>query len=144
MKLKTLSLLVFAPLLFSCTKSDRIHAPIIQPYFEMVDAEFNADQAYKTVSYIEQYFRVVGNEGFNKSIYYVEGILQNQGFVEESLATSNDRLTYRIEHRSLEDPTWEPVDGSVSLNSGEALLDFEPNRNMIAINSYSTDGDEKF
>lgn len=144
MKLNTLSLFVIALILLSCSKSEQIHAPFVQAYYEMVDEEFNADQAFKTVSYIEQYFRVVGNEGFNKSIYYVENLLQNQGFVEESLATSDDRLTYRIEQRLLENPTWEPVSGSLSNNSGDTLLNFETNRNMIAINSHSTNGEEKY
>ncbi|MFY0684547.1 MAG: M28 family peptidase [Balneola sp.] len=128
----------------SCSQPDNIHAPIVQPYFEMVDAEFNAEQAFETVAYVEQYFRVVGNEGFNKGIYYVEGLLQDQGFIPDSVASLNDRLTYRIEHRPLDRPTWEPVSGSLNLSSGEELLNFETNRNMIAINSYSTDGNEEF
>jgi hypothetical protein len=109
MKLKYLSVLVLVPLLLSCSKSDQVHAPLALAYFEMIDTEFNSDQAFNTVAYIEKYFRVVGNEGFNKSIYYVEDLLQDHVFVEESLATPNERLTYRIEHRSLERPTWEPV-----------------------------------
>ncbi|MFD2532065.1 M28 family peptidase [Gracilimonas halophila] len=140
----TLLLLAVPSFLFSCSESDQIHAPGVQPYFEMVDSEFNADQAYRTVAYVEQYFRVVGNEGFNNSIHYVEGLLQEQGFIEESEATSGDRLTYRIERRPLERPTWEPVSGSLSLGSGESLLEFETNRNLIAINSYSTDGNEEY
>jgi hypothetical protein len=108
----------------------------------MVDAEFNENQAFETVAYIEQFFRVVGNEGFNKSIYYVENLLNEQGFIPESLASTNDRLTYRIERRELERPTWEPVSGTLSLAPGEQILDFASNRNMIAINSYSTNGNE--
>lgn len=144
MKYTLLLLITVTSFLISCSTPDQIHAPIVQPYFEMIDSEFNADQAHKTVAYVEQYFRVVGNEGFNKSIYYVEGLLQDQGFIEESVASPNDRLTYRIEHRSLEDPTWMPLSGSVSIKAGEALLDFETNRNMIAINSYSTNGNEEY
>lgn len=100
MKLKSLSLLVIAVLSLSCTKTDQVHSPLVQPYFEMTDAEFNAEQAFETVAYIEQYFRVVGNQGFNNSIYFVEELLKNEGFVEESEAASNDRLTYRIEKES--------------------------------------------
>lgn len=144
MKLKSLSLLVIAVLSLSCTKTDQVHAPLVQPYFEMTDAEFNAEQAFETVAYIEQYFRVVGNEGFNNSIYFVEELLKNEGFVEESEATSNDRLTYRIEKRELNRPTWEPVYGMLELGNGEPLLNFDTNRNMMAINSFSTKGVEEY
>ena len=144
MKLKSLSLLVIAVLSLSCTKTDQVHAPLVQPYFEMTDAEFNAEQAFETVAYIEQYFRVVGNEGFNNSIYYVEELLKNEGFVEESEAASNDRLTYRIEKRELNRPTWEPVSGMLELGNGEPLLNFDTNRNMMAINSFSTKGVEEY
>lgn len=144
MKLKSLSLLVIAVLSLSCTKTDQVHAPLVQPYFEMTDAEFNAEQAFETVAYIEQYFRVVGNEGFNNSIYFVEELLKNEGFVEESEATSNDRLTYRIEKRELNRPTWEPVSGILELGNGEPLLNFDTNRNMMAINSFSSKGVEEY
>ncbi|MEO9886713.1 MAG: M28 family peptidase [Balneola sp.] len=144
MKFKSLSLLIIAVLSLSCKKTAQIHAPLVQPYFEMIDAEFNAEQAFETVAYVEQYFRVVGNEGFNNSIYFVEKLLQEEGFIDESEATSNDRLTYRIERRELEKPTWKPISGTLALTSGESILDFNTNRNMIAINSYSTDGNEEY
>lgn len=144
MKLKSLYLLIIATLSLSCIESEQIHAPIVQPYFEMTDAEFNAEQAFETVAYIEQYFRLVGNDGFNNSIHYVEELLKNEGFVEETEASSNDRLTYRIERRELERPTWEPVSGKLELSNGEPLLNFDTNRNMMAINSFSTNGSEEY
>ena len=144
MKPRFFTLLVIAPLFFSCFEPDEIHAPLVQPYYQLVDAEFNADRAFETVAYVEQYFRVVGNEGFDNSIYFVEELLKEDGFIEESEAASNDRLTYRIEHRELESPTWQPVSGSLSLAQGETILDFATNRNMIAINSYSTVGNEDY
>ncbi len=144
MKFRSLSLLIIAVLSLSCNKTDQFHAPLVQPYFEMTDSEFNAEQAFETVAYIEQYFRLVGNEGFNNSIYFVEELLKNEGFVEESEAASNDRLTYRIEKRELNRPTWEPVSGKLQLSNGEPLLNFDTNRNMIAINSFSTNGSEEY
>ncbi|MEQ9090250.1 MAG: DUF4910 domain-containing protein [Balneola sp.] len=144
MKFKSLSLLIIAVLSLSCNKTNQFHAPLVQPYFEMTDSEFNAEQAFETVAYIEQYFRVVGNEGFNNSIYFVEELLKNEGFVKESEAASNDRLTYRIEKRELSRPTWEPVSGILELSNGKPLLNFDTNRNMIAINSFSTNGSEEY
>src|SRR5690554_999340 len=144
-KHSVLSLLsIFLFLACSNPKTISVHHPTVAPYYEMVDAEFDGQKAYETVAYVEQFFRVVGNDGFDNSIYFVENILKNEGFVEESEATATDRLTYRIEHRPLSKPTWQPVSGSLSLASGAELLNFETNRNMIAINSYSTQGAKEF
>jgi hypothetical protein len=110
----------------------------------MIDQEFDESQALQTVAYVEQFFRVVGNEGFNKSIFYVEKELQSAGFVNEDVAEEDDRLTYRIEERPLERQTWEPVGASLSLEDGTEILNFETNRNMIAINSYSTGNPETY
>lgn len=130
----------------SCSKPDTntTHDPVTAPLYSLIDKEYDEQEAYKTVAFVEQYWRVVGNEGFNKSIHYVENLLKEVGFAEESSASSADRLTYRIEHRPLEKPTWEPLSGSLEISDGEELLDFKTNRNMITINSYSTDGTQEF
>lgn len=140
-----LSLFVLS-LLYSCSKSEAqsVHHPTVAPYYNLVDAEFNAQKAFETVAYVEQYFRVVGNEGFDNSVYFVENLLKEEGFVEESSASTTDRLVYRIEHRPLSKPTWQPVSGSLKLASGEELLNFETNRNMMAINSHSTQGEKEY
>ncbi len=114
------------------------------PYYEMIDADFNKEEAFKTVAFVEQYWRSVGNDGFNQSIYHVAEKLKASGFVLESEASESDRLVYRIEKRPLRYTTWEPVSGSLSLSSGKELLNFTSNRNMIAMNSYSTDGEQEF
>lgn len=132
-------------LLTTCSKKNTSpHHPIIEPYFTMIDQEFDESQALQTVAYVEQFFRVVGNEGFNKSIFYVEKELQSAGFINEDVAEEDDRLTYRIEERPLERQTWEPVGASLSLEDGTEILNFETNRNMIAINSYSTGNPETY
>lgn len=132
-------------LLTTCSKKNTSpHHPIIEPYFTMIDQEFDESQALQTVAYVEQFFRVVGNEGFNKSIFYVEKELQSAGFINEDVAVEDDRLTYRIEERPLERQTWEPVGASLSLEDGTEILNFETNRNMIAINSYSTGNPETY
>lgn len=113
-------------------------------YIKLVDENFNKQEAFKTVAFVEKYFRVVGNEGFNASIYHVAEKLEEAGFVNEESAKTSDRLTYRIEKRELARKTWEPVAASLKLASGIELLNFETNRNMIAINSFSTKGEEDF
>ena len=136
-------LIGLVPLITFCTPSSEYPETFSQPYFEMVDDEFSANTAFATVDYVEDFFRVVGNDGFNNSIYYVEDQLVRAGFVEESEANEDDRLTYRIEHRPLEHPSWQPVQASLKLGSGEEILNFPDNRNMITINSFSTDGEQE-
>lgn len=113
-------------------------------YVKMADETFNKEGAYSTVAFVEKYFRIVGNEGFNASIYHVAEKLERAGFVNEEKAGTNDRLTYRIEKRELQRKTWEPVAASLKLQSGDEILNFETNRNMIAINSFSTNGEKEF
>ncbi|MBO9636462.1 MAG: peptidase M28, partial [Chitinophagaceae bacterium] len=77
--------------------------------------------------------------GFDESIRLVEKQLQQAGFLEESAAPAGSMLTYRIEHRPMNRPAWEPVDAQVFIEGEtEPVLSFKTNRNMIAINSVST------
>ncbi|MBT31564.1 MAG: peptidase M28 [Thalassobius sp.] len=106
---------------------------------EKINSEFTGDLAYNTTAYVEKYWRIVGNAGFDSSIYKVVHALEEKGFVEESKATPQDQLTYRIEKRPLKKPTWEPVSASLQIvGEDKPLLETATNRNMIAINSQST------
>lgn len=108
-------------------------------YSAELNERFTGELAYETVAFVEKYWRVVGNTGFNKSIYKVAEQLEKAGYVLEENATESDILTYRIEKRPLKRPTWESVDANVSIDGQEEpLLTHSSNRNMIAMNSYST------
>ncbi|HEY5823293.1 MAG TPA: peptidase M28, partial [Cyclobacteriaceae bacterium] len=135
--MKQLSLL-FCVIAFtaSAQTSDQINE-----YFNLTRKNFNPDNAYTTVAYVEQRWRLSGNKGFDESIRYVEKELKKAGFVKESKKTSSNRLTYRVEKRPLEKKTWEPIAASVSIiGNPNALLQFKTNRNMIAIHSASVKG----
>ena len=110
-----------------------------EPQYRQLRQEFKADNAYNTVAFVEKYWRIAGNTGFNASIHHVEKILQDAGYQKEVNGESDGPLTYRIETKKMKRPTWEPVDARVSI-VGEAtpLLEFASNRNMIAVNSAST------
>lgn len=113
----------------------------LQPskYSTEINQQFTGELAYKTTSFIEKYWRVVGNTGFNKSIYHIAEHLEKAGYVLEENATESDILTYRIEKRPMKKPTWESVNAKVIINNQkEPLLMHSTNRNMIALNSYST------
>lgn len=104
-----------------------------------VRSQFSGERALETVTFVERQWRVPGNTGFNASITQVAGILERSGYVLEARARPDDRLVYRIERRPMERPTWEPLDASLAI-AGQTtpLLRFASNRNMLAINSYST------
>lgn len=108
-------------------------------YFELVRPAFTGNLAYAATDYVEDYWRVVGNTGFNNTIYLIADTLEASGYVLESDATQEDRLTYRIEKRAMEHHTWEPVSASLQLvGEGAPLLSSETNRNMTYLNSAST------
>ena len=88
---------------------------------------------------MEQFWRVAGNTGFDKSVYWIAEHLEKAGYVKEGTAKENDQLTYRIEKRPLDNPTWEPLSASLKIVGEESLLlNSESNRNMTYLNSAST------
>ncbi|NCI47142.1 M28 family peptidase [Sediminibacterium soli] len=133
---KQLALIAFAAVsLCAAAQAD----PLLKKYYANVRTAFNENNAYKTVAFVEQRWRIAGNKGFNESIGYVEEILKNAGYTNEKNAAPEDRLTYRIEKRPMSRPTWEPVDAWVEIVGDPVpLLLFQTNRNMLAINSGST------
>ncbi|MDX8552154.1 M28 family peptidase [Tenacibaculum sp. 1B UA] len=137
--LKKIYLLPILLLLLSCKNEPTVPVLNSSNYFDVLNEEFTGDLAYETTSFVEKYWRVVGNTGFNKSVYKIAEELEKSGFVKEDSATSNDVLTYRIEKRPLKNPTWESVNASVNIvGENIPLLQHSTNRNMIALNSYST------
>ena len=122
----------------SCSQ-EKESEPLSQKYFDIIRPEFKGDLAYKTTDFVAQYWRVAGNTGFNKSVYWISEQLEKAGYVLERKATDKDRLTYRIETRTMEHPTWEPVSASLQIAGETApLLVSESNRNMTYLNSAST------
>ncbi|HEU5219145.1 MAG TPA: M28 family peptidase, partial [Gemmatimonadales bacterium] len=109
------------------------------PVRDQVRAEFSADRALATTAFVAQYWRVVGNTGFNASIARLAAILDSAGFVPEDHAAAPTRLTYRIEHRAMSRPTWEPVDGSLTIVGQPApILRYATNHHMLGMYSVST------
>jgi len=117
----------------------RVVPDAVQRYFDLVRPMFSGDRAYDQVAFMDQYFRVPGNTGFNASIRRVEDILKAAGYVDEGASKSAGPLTYRVERRPMRQPAWEPVHASVTI-AGESVpvLSLATNRNMLAINSFST------
>lgn len=122
----------------AATRARQAH-PAVSRLFELVRRDFSGDNAYDTTAFIEQFWRIPGNSGFNESIFRVESILKEAGFVLEGEAGQGERLTYRIERRAMSRPTWEPISASLTLvGDAEPLLDSTLNRNLPCIYSHST------
>ncbi|SFB43415.1 M28 family peptidase [Algoriphagus aquimarinus] len=112
---------------------------VTDPYFKLVRPEFKGDMAYETVGFVEQYWRIAGNTGFNNTVYRIAEKLEAAGYVLEEKASDSDRFTYRIETREMRQPTWEPISASLKIvGATENLLSSETNRNMIYQYSSST------
>ncbi|WP_143744045.1 M28 family peptidase [Maribacter ulvicola] len=108
-------------------------------YFEIVRPEFTGQLAYETTDFVEDYWRVVGNTGFNKTIHLIADSLQAAGYVLEANAKQSDRFTYRIEKRAMTHHTWEPISAALQIvGTKNPLLLSETNRNMTYLNSVST------
>ena len=136
---KKLIPLLFIAVLFNNCKNDELGTLNTSNYSDIINQEFTGNLAFETISFVEKYWRVVGNTGFNKSIYKIAEELEKVGYILEEKASEEEVLTYRIEKRPLKNPTWEAVNALVSINNEkEPLLQHAFNRNMIALNSYST------
>jgi aminopeptidase YwaD len=132
-------LILLLPLLTGGGSIGQQPSAIEKRYFDELRQAFNGNNAFETVGYVEQRWRLAGNSGFNESIYYVEKILQQAGFVKEAKDETDARLTYRIEKRPMKRPAWEPVSAQLFIQGvGKPLLDFTTNRNMLAMFSAST------
>ncbi|WP_350289426.1 M28 family peptidase [uncultured Croceitalea sp.] len=126
--------------LFQCKPQKKVLSS--DDYLDLVRTEFTGDLAYETTAFVEKYWRVAGNTGFNESVYWIEKHLKKAGYVLESDANPSDVLTYRIEKRPLKNPTWEPVSASLKIVGQDVpILVSETNRNMTYLNSVSTPRD---
>jgi len=129
----------FAAFLLLLTAPLTAQQPPSQRYFALTRPLFDGERALQTVAFMDNHFRLPGNSGFDASIRHVEGILKNAGYVEESAAPADARLTYRIERRPMRRNAWEPIDASVTIIGESApVLRYATNRDMLAINSAST------
>lgn len=130
-----LFLLTFSKLSLAQSSLDQT----INPYFDLVRPNYSGDLAFETVAFVEKYWRVAGNTGFNESVFLIAKKLEEAGFVLEENEIVDSRLTYRIEKRAMNRPTWEPVAASLNiLGEKQDLLEFSTNRNMIYQYSSST------
>jgi hypothetical protein len=132
-------LILFVSAVVLCRAQTNNSAVTTDDYLSILRNNITGKQAYETTAFVEQYWRVVGNEGFNKSIHKVATALESAGYVLEEKANITDRFTYRLEKRPMQYPTWEIMDARLTIvGESEPLLTFASNRNMVYLNSTST------
>ncbi|MFL5582943.1 MAG: M28 family peptidase [Gemmatimonadaceae bacterium] len=107
--------------------------------FALVRSAYSGERARGIVAFMDRWWRLPGNRGYDASIDTVAAVLRAAGYVPEGRARPGDRLTYRIESKAMAQPTWEPESASVAIvGDGAPLLRSATNRNMLAINSRAT------
>jgi hypothetical protein len=85
--------------------------------------------AMDVVRFMDQYWRIAGNPGFNASVDYIHTALRREG------------VDARVEEFSGRGRGWDYERGTVAFaDSGEVLLSKETDRVSLCINSFSTDG----
>jgi len=133
---KNVLIVLICSLILSSCKSQSISN---DTYFDIVRPSFTGEKAFETTAYVEQFWRIPGNTGFNNSIHRIIENLEAAGYINEDKVNENTRLVYRLETRPMEGPTWEPVNAELSIvGNSQPLLKFDSNRNMIFQYSAST------
>ncbi len=111
----------------------------MSPVTAAVAQRIDGQRAFKTVEYVQRFFRLPGNRGFDNAIDTVASLLRIAGYVREDSAPASARLVYRVESRPMAQPAWTPIDARITIvGRTQPLQAFATNLNMIAINSGST------
>jgi len=115
--------------------SQAAFAPLTKAVHDAIDGQ----RALRTVDYVQRYFRLPGNHGFDLAIDTVASLLRAAGYVREDSAPASARFVYRVESRPMATQAWTPLGASLTIaGRSTPLQQFSTNLNMIAINSNST------
>jgi hypothetical protein len=107
--------------------------------YRALSSRFDSRQALEIVSFMDQYWRLAGNAGFNASIDHLRSGLLEAGFS----ASPASRSTVRVDEFTNQEHGWDYRVGTVEFDdeSGAPLLSRERDRVSLAINSFSTPTD---
>ena len=101
--------------------------PTAERAYQAVAPRFDRDVAMDVVRFMQQYWRLAGNPGYNASI----------DRIRERLAKS--RLQVRVDEYAKPEPAWDYARGTVTIDGDSTpLLSKERDRVSLAINSFST------
>ncbi len=98
--------------------------------YRTVTPRVNGDAAMEIVRFMDRFWRIAGNPGFNASIDHIRDRLQADG------------LSPRVDEFPRRGRGWDYDEGTVSFaDSGEVLLSRDRDRVSLCINSFSTPDD---
>ena len=101
--------------------------PTAERAYQAVAPRFDRDVAMDVVRFMQQYWRLAGNPGYNASI----------DRIRERLAKS--RLQVRVDEYVKPEPAWDYARGAVTIDGDSTpVLSKERDRVSLAINSFST------
>lgn len=98
--------------------------------------EFDRDGAFEIVTFMDRYWRLAGNPGFDASIDHIRQRLVAAGFSE----TGGGAGTVRVEEFPNSGKGWDYTTGTLAFDEGSEppLLSREQDRVSLAISSFST------
>jgi aminopeptidase YwaD len=110
--------------------------PTADKAYAAVASQFDERDALSVVAFMDQYWRLAGNPGFNASIDHIRDRLLAAGFVAPtSTATAN----VRVDEFPNAERGWDYRVGTLQIDGErEPLLSREHDRVSLAINSFST------
>jgi hypothetical protein len=111
--------------------------PTAERAYRAVAPRFDARAAMDVVSFMQQYWRIAGNPGFNASVDHLREALVTAGFSQAPNAVGSN---VRVEEFRNASRGWDYRVGTVEFDgaSEPALLSRERDRVSLAINSFST------
>ncbi len=129
-----LTLFVFARV--TAQSASALLPPTGEKAYSAVAAGFDERDALSIVSFMDQYWRLAGNPGFNASIDHIRDRLVSAGF---ATTTGSAPATVRVDEFPNNGRGWDYRVGTLQIDGEpDSLLSRERDRVSLAINSFST------
>ena len=112
--------------------------PGVEQAYTALASRFDRESAFAVVTFMDRYWRVAGNPGFNASIDHIRGRLNRAGFVDA--ATAGAPGTVRVDEFPNGGQGWDYRVGTLAFDDAPqpAVLSRDRDRVSLAINSFST------
>jgi aminopeptidase YwaD len=113
--------------------------PVVDTIGAAMDARFDRAGAMALVRFMDQYWRLAGNPGFNATIDHIETQLIAAGFADGS-PTSDGAPHAWVESYPAQTPGWDYRVGTLAIAGagGRVVLSQSGQRDSLCINSFST------
>ena len=115
--------------------------PRVESVYRTLDAHIRGDNAFNLVAFMDQFWRVAGNPGFNATVDRLRGDLLGAGFRDRTVAAANQPRVW-IDEVPNAGRGWDHRVGTLSLvaadGTAEVLLSRQRDRVALCINSFST------